>query len=1073
MAKLFNIAKEYVTSSGTGPIKLGGAVEGWISFADAGVNIGDLVAYCVDTGRQKEHGVGTYDGATLTRSPTNSTNGGGLIYISPQEDSRPEVYISPRWQDLLSFDQAQTFTAPQQAQAQANLGITIGAKTIVGTANEITVTNGSGAGGNPTISLPAALTFTGKTVTGGTFSGAAVTGGTINNTSIGGTTPSTGAFTSVTATTPIAISSGGTGANTDSGARTALGLAIGSNVQAWDPDLDALAAFSGVGVAVRTGTGTWAQRTFAGTGNEITVTNGDGVAGAPVISLPASLTFSGKTITGGTFTGASVTNLPAPSANGDAATKAYVDAVAVGQLPHTPCAAATNGVLSGTPTYSNGASGVGATLTAASNGALTVDSYVAQNGDRILVKNQASGLQNGIYTVTDKGSAGTPYILTRATDADQGAVGELNAGLYVLIMSGTTYTGAGFVLSTTGTITVGTTAIVFTQTSATAGVAAFNGRNGVVVPTSGDYIITQLGATTANRLFGSDGSGNSGLITLGTGLSLAGSALTNSGTLSVGGVAGALTLSSGLSMVGSVLTLATGTSGHNLPFLDGGNTWSGAQTFSGGLTTSTDASAITTLGRYNSGYPWSLIGLNSTSSGFEFRDSPGNPLFNIKATGNVGIGTTSPSTALQVAGTVTATSFAGSGAALTGITAAAAGSTGQVQFNSGTNTMAADSNLKWDNTNKWLGIGTNPTVPLDVVQSGAAIFNQFGSTAVAARFLSGSSGSPITTANSPSVFISRYENITSGGGDGSTGPALYVTSSGAGVQQNVAITGYAYGTSTHTGDVVGLYGTSIQDGVGPRGAFGGFFAAWGRAAGTAALAIETETANGTGADVLYDPTLTAPTVMLGIDLVYDSTNGTFDGGPAILARSGVGKWDVILAVPITPRTAIIMAPLVTLTANGRLVAAGATDDGGTIIQAKGGSFGGSAVWTGYNSSGTVTSVIRSTGGYESAINSYGTISDRSLKSNIVDASPKLEKFMLVQHRSYDLQGVDEKQIGVIADELAQIFPSLVYEIDGISRVKASILHGPILGQAFQEHVRETRARLAAIDAKLASLARAA
>lgn len=72
-------------------------------------------------------------------------------------------------------------------------------------------------------------------------------------------------------------------------------------VSGLDADLQAIAALTGTGVLSRTGDNTWSLRTITGTANEITVTNGDGVAGSETISLPAALTFTGKTITGGTF----------------------------------------------------------------------------------------------------------------------------------------------------------------------------------------------------------------------------------------------------------------------------------------------------------------------------------------------------------------------------------------------------------------------------------------------------------------------------------------------------------------------------------------------------------------------------------------------------------------------------------------------------------------------------------------------------------------------------------------------------------------------------------------------------
>lgn len=71
--------------------------------------------------------------------------------------------------------------------------------------------------------------------------------------------------------------------------------------QPLDADLTALAALSSTGIVARTASGAFSLRTLTGTANEITVTNGSGVSGAPVFSLPIALTFTGKTITGGTY----------------------------------------------------------------------------------------------------------------------------------------------------------------------------------------------------------------------------------------------------------------------------------------------------------------------------------------------------------------------------------------------------------------------------------------------------------------------------------------------------------------------------------------------------------------------------------------------------------------------------------------------------------------------------------------------------------------------------------------------------------------------------------------------------
>lgn len=85
-----------------------------------------------------------------------------------------------------------------------------------------------------------------------------------------------------------------------------------------DADLTAIAALGTTGLLARTGSGAWSLRSIAGTANEIAVANGGGVLGEPTLSLPAALTFTGKTVTGGTFDGGSCTNLTSLTVDGNA-----------------------------------------------------------------------------------------------------------------------------------------------------------------------------------------------------------------------------------------------------------------------------------------------------------------------------------------------------------------------------------------------------------------------------------------------------------------------------------------------------------------------------------------------------------------------------------------------------------------------------------------------------------------------------------------------------------------------------------------------------------------------------------
>lgn len=113
-----------------------------------------------------------------------------------------------------------------------------------------------------------------------------------------------------------------------------------------------------------------------------------------------------------TFSGASI-SIPAselqvtgtPSGANDAVNKSYVDGLSAGLDPKESCRVATTEALPDSPTYDNGASGVGATLTGAGNTALgNIDGILVGPGNRILVKDQAAALQNGIYDVTNGGT---------------------------------------------------------------------------------------------------------------------------------------------------------------------------------------------------------------------------------------------------------------------------------------------------------------------------------------------------------------------------------------------------------------------------------------------------------------------------------------------------------------------------------------------------------------------------------------------------------------------------------------------------------------------------------------------
>lgn len=191
-----------------------------------------------------------------------------------------------------------------------------------------------------------------------------------------------------------------------------------------------------------------------------------------------NISIGGVTATGATGTGNNVfsispalTGTPTSTtqATGDSSTDIATDAFVQNQINsqvdmHDPVQAATTTALILSPTYNNGSSGVGATLTAGTVGVLIIDGVTPTLGQRVLVQNQASSLQNGCYTLTTVGVVvTTDYVLTRCTDFNQAS--NINYGDTFPVLQGTTNANQQFTMNNNTSITVGTTSITFAQTS--------------------------------------------------------------------------------------------------------------------------------------------------------------------------------------------------------------------------------------------------------------------------------------------------------------------------------------------------------------------------------------------------------------------------------------------------------------------------------------------------------------------------------------------------------------------------------------------------------------------------------